>query len=197
LPDCRLRQGGRPEVEAATGWIVPGVLVWTLPPGWEVLERRPCLAAGGDVVFARVAWRDQGPEACGIAEDALFVYGTLMRGESRHRYLGRFRSSTPAIVSGTLLDCGDYPALRLDGAGVVRGELVRLADVEDLRRLDEIEGFGGFEDPSSWFRRTLVTVRLDCGEARLAWVYAGQTALSLARGTILSGDWRAHRRGGG
>lgn len=197
LPDCRLRPGGDPAIEAATGWLVPGTLVESLPPGWEALEERPCLTAAGEAVAANVAWRGCEQETCGIAENALFVYGTLMRGECRHGHLGRFRSLASAVASGTLLDCGDYPALRLDGAGTVRGELVELGDVADLRRLDQIEGFHGFGEPMSWFRRTLITVRLPTGEARRAWVYAGQTALGLARGVIPSGDWRSHRRAQG
>lgn len=195
LPDCRLRPGAEPLLEAATGWLVPGVLAPSLPPGWDVLELRPCLDSAGEVRLARAAWRPSEQAPCGAPEESLFVYGTLMRGESRHVHLGRFRLLTPAIAAGTLVDCGDYPALRLDGAGVVRGELVQLADTADLRRLDDVEGFHGFEDPDCWFRRTLTTVRLASGEARRAWVYVGQGALACSGDRIPSGDWRAWRRG--
>lgn len=197
LPDCRLRSGSNASIEVATGWLVRGTLVEFLPSGWQALGERPCLTAAGEVVVANVAWRGCEQETCGIAENALFVYGTLMRGECRHRHLGRFRFIAPAVASGTLLDCGDYPALRLDGAGTVRGELVELGDIADLRRLDQVEGFHGFASPMSWFRRTLITVRLPSGEARRAWVYAGHSALALARGVIPSGDWRSHRRAQG
>ena len=195
LPDCRIRIAQPPQVFPAVGWIVPGLLLQVLPEGWGVLGRKHCLTLDGQV---HEAWICQGPGQpgeSGVAEDTLFVYGTLLRGESRHRFLGDYRSMVPAAARGTLYDCGDYPAMRLGADGVVYGELVRLRDVEVLRTLDEVEGFRGFGDPTSWFRRTLTEARLPDGRIRVAWVYVGMTALDGSRSRIVSGDWRARNAG--
>ena len=52
----------------------------------------------------------------------VFVYGTLMRGLSRHHYMSDGRFEGEASAKGRLISLGEYPAL-LDGAGTVRGEL--------------------------------------------------------------------------
>lgn len=70
----------------------------------------------------------------------LFVYGTLMSGHAQSALLGRFTRRN-ATVKGSLyrLPAG-YPALALDGASVVYGELVELVDPRTLALLDHYEG---------------------------------------------------------
>jgi gamma-glutamylcyclotransferase (GGCT)/AIG2-like uncharacterized protein YtfP len=119
--------------------------------------------------------------------DLLFVYGTLMRGESNHDYLAQERTSSivPATIRGTLYDFGEYPGLRLEGGGRVHGELVELATpAETLAVLDELEEEG------HEFERTLVEVDAD-GERRVAWTYV--YARETAGAAIASGDWRKRR----
>lgn len=128
--------------------------------------------------------------------DAVFVYGTLMRGESRFGALDRagLRCVLLAERWGRLLDLGAYPGLLLDEAGgaLVQGEFVRHADIGALlERLDAIEGFEGFGANDSLYRRTVVDVAVGDGRVRQAWtyVYAGDPGAP----TIASGDWRVHR----
>lgn len=127
------------------------------------------------------------------APDALFVYGTLMRGECRHGVLHAHgvESVEPAEVTGKLYDLGDYPGMILGpGRGTVHGELVRLRHLDRaLVELDGVEGFKGFGAGGSWFRRTVVRTRTADGSAHWAWAYVYDQPLGAAK-RITSGDWR-------
>ncbi|MFK7998182.1 MAG: gamma-glutamylcyclotransferase [Polyangiales bacterium] len=131
----------------------------------------------------------------------LFVYGTLMRGESRERFL-RAGSVAPAHLGGMCLldlsEYGDYPGMRqvpTHPEARVLGELVELDAAHMpsvLRELDAVEDFFGYDDllaamPRSMYERTLCEVG---GE--LAWTYVLRPGYDGPR--IVSGDWR--RRGG-
>ena len=150
--------------------------------------------------------------------EGLFVYGTLMRGESRFGFIGQaaLRSAQAATIAGTLHQtAGDYPAMRLPAQGAasarVHGEFMRFHDLPAyLPRLDAVEDFGGYDDPAPQYWRTVVRVDLGDGDGgdgrdggdgsgggsgggsgqRLAWGYvAGDPSLALDR--IDSGNWRA------
>ena len=72
-----------------------------------------------------------GPGASWV--DAVFVYGTLLRGESNAHVMHDrpVRRVLDATVRGALLETGEpYPVMVLDGASIVHGELVELDDVE-------------------------------------------------------------------
>jgi gamma-glutamylcyclotransferase (GGCT)/AIG2-like uncharacterized protein YtfP len=72
----------------------------------------------------------------------LFVYGTLMRGESRHQHLAgsKFIAAARTQPGFRMFDCGDYPALVTATPGeVITGELWLVSD-DTLRALDEVEG---------------------------------------------------------
>lgn len=99
----------------------------------------------------------------------LFVYGTLKKGRSnyrtvkRHRILRRY-----GWVRGSLKDCGAFPAL-VDGTDKIKGELLLPGDPEPFFSvIDKLEGFLGFGESGSFFRRTLVRVEPD---GLLAWTY--------------------------
>ena len=101
--------------------------------------------------------------------DGLFVYGTLMRGECRFEHLASFGllCSLLARAFGRLVDLGSYPGLLDlgDDSSLVAGDFLRLKDFESaIKSLDRIEGFAGFGQPGSLFRRTLISV--DVGEGR-------------------------------
>lgn len=103
----------------------------------------------------------------------VFVYGTLMRGESREKKWPCAPVSVePATVDGALVAFPKYPAL-VEGPGRVAGELRTLAP-EDVARtlevLDRIEGFdqSGADD---LYQRQIVECTLASGEERLAYTY--------------------------
>lgn len=73
---------------------------------------------------------------------SLFVYGTLMRGEKRHRHLAgaTFVAEARTVPRYRLHNAGDYPALIEDAGGVsIIGE-VWLVEADGLRVLDDVEG---------------------------------------------------------
>jgi gamma-glutamylcyclotransferase (GGCT)/AIG2-like uncharacterized protein YtfP len=104
--------------------------------------------------------------------NAVFVYGTLKRGECRARFWPhepmRVESAT---IRGRLYDLGPYPALG-PGEDVVRGEVWHLAPEhigETLSSLDEVEGATRLK--TAYYRRIVVSCRTDDGRDIDAWVY--------------------------
>ncbi len=133
------------------------------------------------------------PAAC----DAVFVYGTLMRGEARASAWAdaELGCALLATAPGQLLDHGAYPGLA-PGAGpgargMVKGDFLRFNAIGDiLTRFDAIEGFEGFGRDGNLFRRSLVYVDVGRGRIRLAWTYL---TTQCSAPLIAAGDWRAHR----
>jgi gamma-glutamylcyclotransferase (GGCT)/AIG2-like uncharacterized protein YtfP len=129
--------------------------------------------------------------------DGLFVYGTLLRGESRFHLLEPFGLECALLAStwGRLADLEAFPGLLgADSEGdLVRGEFLRLRDIGGaLARLDSIEGFNGFGSAGSFFQRGLIEVDAGDGRIRAAWTYRlGEQADNA--GLIPSGDWREHQ----
>jgi len=107
----------------------------------------------------------------GSEPTAIFVYGTLKRGEVREQcWPVRPISVEPATVRGALYDLGPYPAL-IAGNDTVAGELWHIAprDIEaTLVALDRVEGFAGKED--DLYRRVIVECETATGST-LAWTY--------------------------
>jgi gamma-glutamylcyclotransferase (GGCT)/AIG2-like uncharacterized protein YtfP len=179
---------------------------------YEVVERSPFIEPAKDYLkVCRAAYDhhdlDLTPlDAAAMDESvspltSFFVYGTLMRGESRH---GAFASSSVECMLlskafGSLFDCGPYPAMRLDpeadaGHAIVHGDFIRVSDTALpglVERLDDIEGFRGFDVDGSLFERRLIEVDVGEGHARRAWVYVMPTVPDEAVST--SGDWRARQ----
>jgi gamma-glutamylcyclotransferase (GGCT)/AIG2-like uncharacterized protein YtfP len=115
----------------------------------------------------------------------LFVYGTLMRGESAHALLGpnaRFIAEAQTEPRFTLLDMGQYPALLEGGTTAVRGELYEI----DAARLPSLDRY---EDVPELYDRLPLAVS---GHAAIAYVMHQHLGRDLA--VIASGDWRAHGR---
>ncbi|MGB1365512.1 MAG: gamma-glutamylcyclotransferase [Candidatus Poseidoniaceae archaeon] len=101
----------------------------------------------------------------------LFVYGTLMSGQSRFNQLESYvLSHQEGTVRGRLHHLGNYPGMKL-GDGFVHGQLMRLDNVANcLERMDQIEGFLGFGRKDSLFDRTIVQVETSQGKV-WAWTY--------------------------
>jgi gamma-glutamylcyclotransferase (GGCT)/AIG2-like uncharacterized protein YtfP len=104
--------------------------------------------------------------------NAVFVYGTLKRGECRAKFWPHppVRVET-ATIRGRLYDLGPYPALG-PGDDLVSGEVWHLAPEhvdETLRVLDEIEGAS--ELKSAYYWRIVVSCHTEEGRDIEAWAY--------------------------
>ena len=129
--------------------------------------------------------------------DAFFVYGTLMRGESRFPVLTKFGLSCSLLAQtfGRLVDLGNYPGFVeiVTSRSLVQGEFVRVQDLgAAVEAIDAIEGFCGFGRSGSLYRRALCQVDVGEGRIRSAWTYCLAEAGNGAT-PIPSSDWREHR----
>jgi len=124
------------------------------------------------------------------AVDHLFIYGTLREGEERSGILSKFSSKVykDCKIRGRLIDLpGGYPGL-ISGDGSVVGEIHHTPDIENTLKdendgLDMIEGFNGYGEKDSLFRRILTYSNdIPC------WTYV--YARSPDDGPVIeSGDW--------
>jgi gamma-glutamylcyclotransferase (GGCT)/AIG2-like uncharacterized protein YtfP len=119
---------------------------------------------------------------------ALFVYGTLLPGESNHGHLEGASSLGPARTGPgfALVDLGPFPGLLEGGEGWVTGELFAVPEAL-WPALDRLEGH-----PHFFVRTPLV---LEGGFAAEAYFIRRERAA--LRKVIAGGDWRAHRAGRG
>jgi len=134
------------------------------------------------------------PEVGGV-----FVYGTLMRGESRHEAIRRHdpEQTLLARAPGRLhATAADYPMLDVHQhheTDMVHGEFMSFRDTGPvLETLDEIEVFSGYASDDNEYVRTLVEVDTGHPTKRLAWTYVVADR-SLITERIESGCWRTHR----
>ena len=119
----------------------------------------------------------------------VFVYGTLMRGCSRHHYLSDGQFDGEATTDGRLISLGEYPAL-IEGAGTIHGELYTFEDLPAaLDVLDDVEEFDPANPEGSEFVRDARRVRLGDGTELSAWLYVYNQPRGSAP-IIPSGDWR-------
>lgn len=103
---------------------------------------------------------------------AIFVYGTLQRGQEREGCWPRAPQDViEATIGAELYDLGPYPAI-IRGSDRVGGELWKL-DPDDmpetLRVLDEIEGFG--QEGGDLYERRIVACTTVDGETVEAYAY--------------------------
>ena len=134
-------------------------------------------------------------ETPALALDGLFVYGTLMRGESNFSVLsggGDLECVLLATMPGRLVDLGAYPGLVAETSMTVKGEFVRVRNLEHtLEQLDRLEGFCGYGS-ESLYHRVLTTVDAGDGRLREAWTYVLAQSVE-SDSTIPSGGWRQHQ----
>ncbi len=110
----------------------------------------------------------------------VFVYGTLLAGESNHGWLRGASYLGPWTTrrSFRLIDVGPYPVLCRGGRTAITGEVYRISRLI-LQRLDVLEGY-----PQDYSRQLIAT---PWGRA---WVYLRSKAP--AGRQLHHGDWR-HR----
>lgn len=130
-------------------------------------------------------------DAPGAEPHALFVYGTLKRGQLNGPLLAPYRRSVePAWTRGHLYDLGLFPAL-VRGEGTVQGEIVRLA-AADLARvlpiLDQLEDYRPNDAVNSIYLRRVIDVWTASGEHERAYAYCfNRDHTALPR--VASGRW--------
>jgi gamma-glutamylcyclotransferase (GGCT)/AIG2-like uncharacterized protein YtfP len=185
------------EVMARAYEVAPG---YRLPPPVAPAEAYLRIVAEGLAAFGhddRMLQAAAKGEPAPFLATGLFVYGTLLRGGSRHREFERCGGAArilQATAGGVLLDCGSFPGMLAGTEGAVHGQLVELRDVPlALTHLDGVEGFEGFEAARALFRRALIKVATAEGADRLAWTYLWAGTDRYPK--IPSGDWLAHRDG--
>lgn len=109
----------------------------------------------------------------------LFVYGTLMRGESNHSCLENAEFlGDDEVENARIFDLGAYPMM-LSGEGVVKGELYHVP-LKTVQLLDVLEGH------PNYFHQDWLTLK----SGTTALVYLGKKKIALEYPLIPSGQWR-------
>ena len=94
----------------------------------------------------------------------VFVYGTLMNGETNHHYLENSKFSGMATIEGyEMYNVGWYPAI-IDGDGLIIGELYQVP-TDDMPSIDMLEGEG------SLYIKRCETVTDSKGKSSFAFIY--------------------------
>ena len=118
----------------------------------------------------------------------LIVYGTLMSGESNHRFCRNAVSITPCTVTGTLYDTGSgFPAFVPEGENTVAAELIEIP-FEDWEAVDRLEGYPRLYD------RLMFPAKIADGTDTTGWVYVMHNLPEMAQ-VIESGSWKEYRHG--
>lgn len=122
----------------------------------------------------------------GGAPEAVFVYGTLRRGQPNHFLLADayLLSDCAAAPGFRLYHLGAYPAAQPTGreTDTVRGEIYQVRDRDTLTRIDALEGFPDLYD------RTETRVQDESGTVHVARIYFMRELPPHAR-AIAGGDW--------
>jgi gamma-glutamylaminecyclotransferase len=125
------------------------------------------------------------PRAGRGASARVFVYGTLLRGESNHRLLAkaRFVGEGRTRPEFRLHHLGGFPALVAGGVHAVEGEVYEV-DEATLAALDALEGHPRF------YRR--VPISMEDGASVEAYLLRAEQVEG--RPVIDSGSWRLRPR---
>jgi gamma-glutamylcyclotransferase (GGCT)/AIG2-like uncharacterized protein YtfP len=103
----------------------------------------------------------------------LFVYGTLLqRGNPFANYLMQHCTYIAAgKIKGTLYDIGEYPGMIITVNNYVCGSVYQLHHSEEnLRVIDDYEGYGPGQHQPNLYIRLLASIETDNGIVN-AWVY--------------------------
>ena len=124
-----------------------------------------------------------------------FVYGTLKEGRplDRRMFADLRTKVQPATIDGaSIYSLGPYPTIKLDGSGLVIGEVHTFpADkVDEVRRImDGIEGYNPSAPDRGLYNRHKVTATIeDGGEKVTAYVYEYNGSVKSAK-KLADGVW--------
>ena len=127
------------------------------------------------------------PSSCKL--NRVFVYGTLMNGESRHYAIenSNLEFVNSGFTRGSLMHISDYPGLVYNSKSKVLGELYTCEDIaKTIEKFDQIEGFYDYQSSDSLFIRIVSKIEFQ-GNIALAWTYLFN---GLDGKEIPSGNWR-------
>lgn len=125
--------------------------------------------------------------------DRLFVYGTLLTGQTARSIVANaIVRACPAVTTGYIYAFPmGYPGfVERDGGGRVVGEVLWLADLAaSFALLDAYEG----ADFARVLRQVTITAGADAGTTLWTWIYTlADPAASLHGDLIVDGDWARH-----
>lgn len=105
-----------------------------------------------------------------------FVYGTLKEGRPLDRKIfADLRTKVQkATIKGAIYSLGSYPTIKLDGKGVVIGEVHTFPEkhMKDVREIiDRIEGYNAARPDKGLYNRHEVKATLEDGEVVTALAY--------------------------
>jgi gamma-glutamylaminecyclotransferase len=101
----------------------------------------------------------------------VFVYGTLKRGDCRHRFMAgsKFLGLATTAAGYRLFHLGEYPAMVEDPiGGQIEGEVFEVTD-STLRLLDEVEGVAD----TLYIRKPILLMDLFADMTVEAYIYEG------------------------
>jgi len=122
-----------------------------------------------------------------------FMYGTLKVGGAYDRFDSIRESADKATIGGSIFNLGPFPAIKLDGHGLVQGEVQTFKEEHldrIMARLDEIESYIPEEPELSLYIRREVEATLYNKERVTAWVYEFRRPIP-ERHRIEEGIWLA------
>lgn len=131
------------------------------------------------------------------ATTKVFVYGTLKEGRplDRRAFAERRTSVEEATIVGSIFNLGHFPTIKLDGRGVVHGE-VHTFKSDDfpmvLRSMDAIEGYNAQKPEAGLYTRHLLDVTTESGEVVKAWAYEYNGSVGDER-RLEDGVWEPHK----
>jgi gamma-glutamylcyclotransferase (GGCT)/AIG2-like uncharacterized protein YtfP len=123
-----------------------------------------------------------------------FVYGTLKEGRPLDRKLfAELRTSVkPARITGSIFSLGPYPTIKLDGKGMVIGEVHTFKEEDASRIRDIMDGIEGYSpsspDKGLYNRHKIKATLEENGKEVTAWVYEFNGSVDPKR-KLVDGVW--------
>jgi gamma-glutamylcyclotransferase (GGCT)/AIG2-like uncharacterized protein YtfP len=111
---------------------------------------------------------------------SVFIYGSLLPGQSNHHVASTFVQSYRAgQIAGRMVDCGAYPAAVRDSIARQRNSIIRgqwiTVDRDGMAAMDVLEDFFGIEEQNDYERVWVTDAR---NHDVAGWVYVWDTSRS-------------------